>query len=135
MAAVDLNALDHSAHFFGRLPVNIVENELSISKDRIQWRTEFMTHIGDELRLMLAFGLELTTFFVDLAKQTRILDGEHGLCGKGLDEVDRLAGVCLRRQNHHPPYPASRPQGLVLSASTSRTGVDKISPPRDFRNP
>src|SRR5262249_36972130 len=88
MAAVDLNALDHAAHLFGRLPVNIIENKLSISKDRIQWCTEFMTNIGYEVHLVLAFGLELTTFFYDIAKQACILDGEHGLCGEGLDEVD-----------------------------------------------
>src|SRR6516165_3283767 len=102
MAPVGLNALYHFAHLFWRLPVNIVENELSISEDRIQRCTEFMTHVGDELRLVLAFGLELTTFFIDLTKQARILDGEHRLCGEGLDEVDspirKVPG--LRASNH-----------------------------------
>src|SRR5262245_47311595 len=69
-----------------------------------------MTHIGDELRLVLAFGLELTTFFIDLAKQARILDGEHGLCGEGLDEVHSPIGKLsgLPASNHEKAHSLTR---------------------------
>jgi hypothetical protein len=38
---------------------------------------------------VLAFGLELVTFFIDFTEKLRILHGEHRLHSEGRDEIDR----------------------------------------------
>src|SRR5215470_13263016 len=82
------STLDHLAHSFGGLTVDIVENELSVADNSVQRGTQFVAHIGEELGLVLAFDLELVTFFIDFTEQARILDGEHRLLSEGLDEID-----------------------------------------------
>ena len=49
-----------------------------------------MTHIGEELRLVLACDFELVAFVLDLMEQPRILDGQCRLRRKGLDQVDSV---------------------------------------------
>src|SRR5262245_6334651 len=49
-----------------------------------------MAHVGQELRLVLAGDLELATLFLQLPKQTRILDGQGRLRREGLNDFDHL---------------------------------------------
>ena len=51
-----------------------------------------MAHVGDELRLVLAGDLELAALLGDLVEQARVLDGDHGLVGEGLDKLDLPLG-------------------------------------------
>ena len=51
-----------------------------------------MAHVGDELRLVLAGDLKLAALLRDLLEQARVLEGDHGLVGEGLHELDLPCG-------------------------------------------
>ena len=89
VAAVGLNALEHLAHPVGGVAVDVVENELGVAENGIQRRAQLVAHIGEELRFVLAFDLELAALLVDLAEQARVLDGQHRLGGEGLEQIGR----------------------------------------------
>src|SRR5262249_53937831 len=72
------------------LAVDVVEDELGIAEDGIERRAQLMAHIGEELRFMLARLRELPAFVLDLMEQVRVLDRQHRLGGKRLQQVDGL---------------------------------------------
>src|SRR6266508_2943783 len=49
-----------------------------------------MRHVGQELRLVAAGGLELLPLVLDLAEEAGVLDGEGGLGGEGPQQLDYL---------------------------------------------
>ena len=92
MLAVRLHALHHGAHFFRRLAVNAVDNELGIAENGIERRAQLVTHIGEELRFVLARFLDLPALVLDLLEQPHVLDGDTRLVGEGLRQFDLLVG-------------------------------------------
>src|SRR5215471_17372862 len=46
-----------------------------------------MAHIGDELRFVLAGSFELPALVLDFLEQSRVLDCDHRLIGKGLEQT------------------------------------------------
>ena len=85
-----LHAIEHAAHLVRRLAVDVVEDELGVAEDGIERRAQLMAHIGEELRLVLARLRELPALVLDLMEQARVLDCQHRLGGKGLQQVDGL---------------------------------------------
>src|SRR6516225_12293495 len=96
MLAVALDTLQHAAHLLWGLAVDLVENELSIAENGVQRRAQLMTHIGEELGLVLARNFELPALFPNLLEQAGVLDRQHRLGGEGLQNVDRLFGELPR---------------------------------------
>src|SRR5205809_5457642 len=62
------------------------------SDDRIQRRAELMRHVGQELRLVLVRDLELSSFVLDFAEESRVLDGDDCLVRESLQQCDVLLG-------------------------------------------
>src|SRR5262249_58241493 len=75
--------------FFRTEARRIADHHLGQPDDGIERGAQLVAHTGDELRLVLARELELPTFFFDLLEQARILDGQHGLRRKGLQQLER----------------------------------------------
>ena len=77
---------------FGILP-----QHLAHADDGVERRAQLVTHVGQELRLVLARCCELASFLLNLMEQPRVLDRQHRLVGEGLQELDRapreLAGL------------------------------------------
>jgi hypothetical protein len=53
-------------------------------------------HVGEELGLVLAGRLELAALHRDLVEEAGVLDGEGGLGGEGLEDLDGLRGELAR---------------------------------------
>src|SRR5262249_7895288 len=51
---------------------------------------QLVAHVREELRLVLARGLELPALDLDLAEEARVLDGERGLCREGTQQLNDL---------------------------------------------
>ena len=68
MLAIALNAGQHPAHFFGRLAVDVVHDEFGIAEDGVHRRAQFVAHIGEELRLVLARFRELPALVLDFVE-------------------------------------------------------------------
>ena len=79
----------------------ILEQHLGDADDGVQWRAQLVTHVGEELRLVLARHLELVALLLDLAEQPRILNGQRRLRGEGLEQLDRIGGELARRLAPH----------------------------------
>ena len=79
----DLHALHHGAHFFRRLAVNAVDDQLGIAEDGVERRAQLVAHIGEELRFVLARLLDLPALVLDFFEQPHVLDGDHRLVGEG----------------------------------------------------
>src|SRR6266566_4675640 len=92
MPPIALQALQHGPHLVGGLAVNAVEHQFGITEDGIQRRAELVAHVGEEFRFALARDFEFPAFLLDLAEQPCVLDRQHGLIGKGLQQLDRALG-------------------------------------------
>ena len=90
--AVALDAVEHLAHLLGRLAIDVVEDELGVAEDGVERRAQFVAHVGEELRLVLARLGKLAALVLDFVEQPHVLDRDHGLVGEGLDQLDLLLG-------------------------------------------
>src|SRR6516165_2636451 len=54
-----------------------------------------MTHIGEELRFVLARLFKLPALVLDFVEQAHVFDGNGGLVGKCRDQLDLLVGEGL----------------------------------------
>src|SRR6516162_2783827 len=74
----------------------VFDHDFGQSDDSAEPRAQFVADAGDELRLVLAGLRELAALVLDLAKQARILDRQHGLRGEGLQEINDTLGKVAR---------------------------------------
>jgi hypothetical protein len=51
-----------------------------------------VTHIGEELRLVLACLCKLAALVLNLVEQPHVLDRDHGLVGEGLHKFNLFVG-------------------------------------------
>ncbi len=56
----------------------------------VERRAQLVRHVGEELGLVLAGGLQLPALVRDFSEQPGILDGQGGLGGEGLEQVDYI---------------------------------------------
>ena len=75
----------------------LVTHHLGEPDDGVERRAQLVAHAGEELRLVLACRCELATLLLDLREQARILDRQHRLGGKGLEQVDGVRSELARR--------------------------------------
>ena len=69
--------------------LGLLAQHLGQADDGVERRAQLMAHIGEELRLVLARNLECAALLFNLAEEARVLDREHRLGRKGLQEIDR----------------------------------------------
>ena len=79
------------------LPEHPLGQHLGEAEDRVQRGPELVGHVGEELGLVAAGRLELPALVRDLAEQAGVLDGEGGLGGEGLQQLDDLRGELAGR--------------------------------------
>src|SRR5215471_7363365 len=79
MLAVGLKPFEYSKHLLRWLTVSAVPHQFGVAENRIERRAQLVTHIGEELRLVLASLFKLPTLFLDLVEQLHILDGDRSL--------------------------------------------------------
>ena len=78
-----------SERFLAQRLVEAFLHQLGVAEDGGERGPQLVAHVGDELRLVLARDLELVELFCgDLLEQARVLDGDDGLVGKGLNQLD-----------------------------------------------
>src|SRR5262249_3696737 len=90
MPAVGFKAFEYAEHLLGWLAVSAVRHQFCVAQDGVERRSQLMSHIGEELRLVLARLFELSALIFDFMEQPRILDGQCRLRRKGLDQVDSV---------------------------------------------
>src|SRR5262249_18392309 len=90
--AIALQSLEHYQHLFRRLAVSAVRHQFGVTKDGIERRAQLMTHIGEELRLVLARLFKLAALVLDLIEQPHVLDRNRSLVSEGRDQFDLLVG-------------------------------------------
>ena len=81
--AVVLHPLEHAHRPFGHLAIDAVDQQLGIAEDRIQRRSQFMAHIGEELRLVLTRLFKLPALVLDFVEQPNVFHGDDRLVGEG----------------------------------------------------
>src|SRR5215471_3212049 len=86
--AVGLEPLEYAEHLLGGLTISAVRHQFRITQDGIERRAQLMTHIGEELRFMLARLFKLPALVLDLVEETYILNGNHRLVGEGGCQFD-----------------------------------------------
>src|SRR2546425_3313377 len=96
-----LSRLEDIGDIFRLFVIDLAEHPLREdfreANDGVKRRAQLVRHVGEELALMLAGLLELPALVLDLAEQSRILDGQGRLRRERLQEVDdrlcKLAGA------------------------------------------
>ena len=111
MAAVHLDVGDGFLQLGRYVAVESVENHFGEAQDRIHRGAQFVAHVGEELRFVFAFDLELATLLIDFAEETSILDCQYRLGGERLEKIDRLfwEEPRLFSANHEQPDNVVRP--------------------------
>ena len=70
------------------LPKHPLGQDLREAEDGVQRGPELVGHVGEELGLVAAGGLQQPTLVLDLVKEPGVLDGEGRLRGEGREEPD-----------------------------------------------
>src|SRR6516162_2483589 len=86
----------HPAQRFQRLfraeARRVGDHHLRQADNGVERRAQLVAHAGEELRLVLARQLQLAVLVLDFIEQAHILDGNHRLVRKYLDQLDLLVG-------------------------------------------
>src|SRR5262245_31128340 len=104
MLAIGLKAFEYAKHLLGRLAIGTVRHQFSVPQDGVERRAQLMTHIGKELRLVLARLFKLVALFLDFVKQPHVLDRDPSLVSEGGSQLYLLIGKRAYRfatQNYH----------------------------------
>ena len=110
----------------GLLVVHLAEHplgqDLREAEDRVQGGPELVGHVGEELGLVAAGGLELAALVRDLAEEAGVLDGKGRLGGEGLEQLDDLRRERARR------FPVDREPADQLVFAQQRDGEERAVP-------
>ena len=87
-----------SVDFLPSGPIEAFLHQFGVAEDGGERGPQLMAHVGDELRLVLARDLKLAALLGDLLEQARVLDGDDGLVGEGLQQRDLFVRERLERQ-------------------------------------
>jgi hypothetical protein len=111
MPAIGLESLEDAEHLLGRLTVSAVRHQFRITQDGVERCAQFVAHVGEKLRLVLACDLKLPALVLDFIEQSHVLDCNGGLVGKGLQQLD----VLFRKRLRLVPREADYPDGKALT--------------------
>ncbi len=75
--------------FLIHIAKHLLEQDFREADDGIERSAQLMGHVRQELGFVLAGDFELSGFFLQLLEESCILNGGHGLCGEGLQQVHR----------------------------------------------
>src|SRR5210317_380200 len=90
MATIFLHALQNFLNILWDIAVDFIKDQLCIAQDGVEGGSEFVTHVGEEVGLVFAGDLELSSLFLDLTEKPCVLDCQGRLGGEGLEEVNRF---------------------------------------------
>ena len=93
MLTAGLDILEGLLHARGYVAIDLAEDHLVEAEDGVKRRPEFVTHAGEELRLVPARHFQLAALLRDLAEQARVLDRKRRLRRERLQQ-----GYHLRRK-------------------------------------
>src|SRR6516225_9221977 len=110
MLSVSLQAFEYAQHLLGWLTISTVCHQFGVAQNSVEWRSQFVTHthIGEELRLVLACLLKLAALVLDFVEYSNVLDRNHRLVGEGCNEIDLLFRERVDRRPRQE-YAANRP--------------------------
>ena len=94
-----------------QLAEHAVQQHLGEPDHRVQRGPQFVRHAGQELRLVAAGDFELAGLGLQLAEQACVDDGQRGLAGEGLEQLDQLG-----REGARPPAPDHQHAHHVVAA-------------------
>src|ERR1700747_477642 len=97
MLAVGLKAFEYAKHLLGWLTVSAVRHQFRITQDGVERCAQFVAHVGEKLRLVLACDLKLPALVLNFVKQPHILNGDDRLIGKGFKQLNLLWREWSRR--------------------------------------
>ena len=60
--------------FLVQLAEQLLVQDFGEADDGVEWRAQFVRHVGEKLRFMPARDFELPALLLDLAKQPRVLN-------------------------------------------------------------
>ena len=83
-----LQALQNFSNLVGHRAVDLVENQLGIAQDGVQRGAQFVAHVGQKFGFVLVGPCQFTALGFDFAEQAGIVDRDHGLGRKGLEQLD-----------------------------------------------
>src|SRR5262249_25079821 len=66
--AVGLKSSEYAEHLFGRLTVSAVCHQFGVAQNGVERRAQFVTHIGEKLRFVLACLLKLAALLLDFVE-------------------------------------------------------------------
>ena len=130
---------------FRLLGVDVAEHPLGEHfrepDDGVEGGAELVAHVGEELGLVAAGGLQLPTLVRDLPEEAGILDGQGGLGGERLQDVHDLGRELARRlpvegqaaddlllaeQRHREERPVPEPDERVSDAALVGAGLGDV---------
>src|SRR5450755_1524627 len=79
-----------------------LEQDFGKTNNGVERRAQFVRHVGQELGLVLVGSLELPALVLNLMEQTRVLNSDHRLLRKCLEQCKLLVGKGARNR---PGYP------------------------------
>ena len=122
-----MTGIEHAVQRFERLfgpePRGVLGQHLAETDDGVKRRAQFMAHIGEELRLVLARFRELAALVLDFVEQPHVLDRDHRLVGEGPDKLDLLARERPNRPRSHTITPIGLPSRSIGTPSMVRPPI------------
>src|SRR5262245_45355659 len=125
MLPVAFDPLEDTAHFLRRIAVNLIENELGVTKDGVERSAQLVAHIREELRLVFARNFQLAALFLEFTEQPSVLNGKNRLRPEGLQQIDRafrkLAGLLApHHQRADDPIGAKQRDGQMCAETSAQ---------------
>src|SRR5262249_52645331 len=90
MSTCTMNATQRFKCFIGAEACGIAHQHVGKPNNSVQRGAQLVAHIGEELRFMMVCTFELPAFFLDLAEQPGVLDGDDSLSGEVCQQLDVL---------------------------------------------
>src|SRR5215510_6470352 len=90
MAARGENVLGVLGLFLVKLAEHSLPQDFREANNGIERSSQFVGHVGEELRLMAVGGLDLSALVLDLPKEPGVLNRQNRLCGESLQEIHDL---------------------------------------------
>jgi hypothetical protein len=118
--AIAFKPFEYAQHLLGWLTVSAVRHQFGVTQDGVERCPQFMAHIGEELRLVLARLLKLPTLVLDFIEQTNVLDSDACLIREGLRQFDLPIGNACTVSRISTIAPTGLPSRSIGTARTVR---------------
>src|SRR6516225_3584825 len=110
MLSVSLQAFEYAQHLLGWLTISTVCHQFGVAQNSVEWRSQFVTHIGEELRFVLARDFELATLVLDFVEQPHVLNSDHSLVSESLNQFN----LFFRKRTNVPTINSDYANQLIV---------------------